>query len=66
MTITDQIKSESLFRVSALLYKYRETSRSSLSFQLADLLPMFILFHALMLVAYWECKLPSLNDSGKD
>ena len=53
-------------RVSPLLYKYHKTSRLSLSFQLADLLPLFILFHALMLVAHWECKLPPLNDTGKD
>ena len=29
--------------MSALLYKYYKTSRSSLSFQLADLLPLFII-----------------------
>ena len=57
---------ESLFRVSALLYKYHKTSRSRLSFQLADLLPLFILSHALMLVAHWECKRPPLNDTRKD
>ena len=28
--------------MSALLYKYHKTSRSSLSIQLADLLPLFI------------------------
>ena len=43
-----------------------KTSRSSLSFQLADLLTLFILFHALILVAHWECKLPPLNGTGKD
>ena len=43
-----------------------KASRSSLSFQLADLLTLFILFHALILVAHWECKLPPLNGTGKD
>ena len=57
---------ESLFRLFALLYKYHKSSRSSLSFHLAGLLTVFILFHALMLVAHWECKLPPLNDTGKD
>ena len=28
--------------------------------------PCSFYFHSLMLVAQWECKLPPLNDTGKD
>ena len=52
--------------MSALLYKHHKTSTSILSLQLADLLTLFILFHALMLVAHRECELPPLNDTGKE
>ena len=48
------------------MYKHHKTSRSILSFQLADLLTLFILFHGFMLLAHWDCKLPPLNDTRKD
>ena len=46
---------------------HHQTSRSSLSFQLPDFFYLCsFYFYALMLVALWECKLPPLNDTGKD